>query len=211
MIILDWEMYIMAKGIIWDRKRIPESMITIKNIKTYNQYAREAITYSRQRFEALAAKMRRKAAALPGQLISSRYYGPLTGLSGEVMHSKRKVGFWFWQTNGPTYQEEYQNYCAKMEAEIEEQTTAGHARQVKLMKEELEKVQRIAGYILEPYGTIPDTYITVTIQNPLKKKKHISTTVNMQEYQDANRETYLDLIGQLNHPGQEDQNQIRHL
>ena len=71
MIILDWEMYIMAKGIIWDRKRIPESMITIKNIKTYNQYAREAITYSRQRFEALAAKMRRKAAALPGQLISS--------------------------------------------------------------------------------------------------------------------------------------------
>ena len=89
----DWIMLLMAKGIMWDRKFIPETMINLMTIKTINQFAREAIIHSKQRFEALAAKMCRKAAILPGQLLSSKFYGPIadhTGAGG-VAHIKQKV------------------------------------------------------------------------------------------------------------------------
>lgn len=88
----DWRMLLMAKGIMWDCKFIPETM-NLMTIKTINQFAREAIIHSKQRFEALAAKMCRKAAILPGQLLSSKFYGPIadhTGAGG-VAHIKQKV------------------------------------------------------------------------------------------------------------------------
>ena len=148
----------MAKGIMWDRKFIPETMINLMTIKTINQFAREAIIHSKQRFEALVTKMCRKAAILPGQLLSTKLYGPIADHMGAdgVAHIKCKVGFWFLQTNGPTYAREFHTYCINVEDEINHLTEINPGDPlIPLLRIELQKVQHFAGLLMEPSGVIP--------------------------------------------------------
>ena len=35
---LDWRVSLMAKGIMWDRKRIPDTMLNMGTIRTINQF-----------------------------------------------------------------------------------------------------------------------------------------------------------------------------
>ena len=49
---------------------------------------------------------------------------------------------------------------------------------------------------MEPLGVIPDTHLTITIDNPLANQRHLSTVTKLKEYQDVAKETFLDVLGE---------------
>ena len=67
---------------------------------------------------------------------------------------------------------------------------------IPLLRTELQKVQHFAGLLMEPSGVIPDTHLSITIDNPLANQRHLSTVTKLKEYQDVAKETFLDVLGE---------------
>ncbi len=190
----DFRRTLVAKAILWDRKSIPDVALEVKEMKNYNHFNRQILPHSKQRYQALARKLRIKAAMYPDRMISKRRYGMILDDAENVLHEQGRVGAWFWKMNGPTYEQDFDNYCYEAEEMINGLRRREKFAEMDSLRDELERVRKYANKVLHPTPEVEE--IIITFDNPLAtigSKDRKRSMLN--EYQSPSDVDYVDYIG----------------